>query len=189
MSNPEHPHSPDKSGKTGEDRIRQFVSLMRRLLQAGELYTKELNKRYRVSVPQLHCLLTIHENGPLPLSRIARQIMVNSSTVTGIIDRLEQKGLARRARKSHDRRVITIELTESGKKLAEAAPPPIPQKIINGLKKLPEEEMEQIVQDLRKLTRMLDDIEQSETYQRHLDTYESVPSTAVKPHDSETVPS
>ena len=131
------------------DLVKQIIYQTRRLIQARELYTKELNKRYSVTAAQLNCLLALYEDGPLPPSRIARHIMVNSSTVTGIIDRLEQKGLVKRTRTSPDRRVITIELTESGRVLAEKAPPPIQQKILDGLKKL-------IVEGLNMLTRMLD---------------------------------
>ncbi|MFP3869310.1 MAG: MarR family winged helix-turn-helix transcriptional regulator [Syntrophobacteria bacterium] len=189
MSTRDHPYPASSETETGSDRIKQFILLMRRLLQAGELYTKELNKRYRVSAPQLHCLLALHENGPLPPSRIARQIMVNSSTVTGIIDRLEQKALVRRARKSHDRRVITIELTEAGEKLARAAPSPIPQKIITGLKGLSDEEMEEIVRNLKKLTAMLDVMEKDREYHRAAtDTYESHPSH-FNLHNSESIDS
>ncbi|MBN2568060.1 MAG: MarR family transcriptional regulator [Deltaproteobacteria bacterium] len=42
----------------------------------------------------------------MPPSQIARQIMVKSSTVTGVIDRLEHNGLVKRTRISSDRRVI-----------------------------------------------------------------------------------
>jgi len=91
-----------------QDPIREIIYLIRRLMQAGELYTKELNKKYQVSAPQLNCLLARYENGPLNLSQIAKHIMVKSSTVTGIIDRLEQKMLVRRVRNSPDRRIITI---------------------------------------------------------------------------------
>lgn len=136
--------------------IRQIVWLIRRLVQAGELYTKELNKNYQVSAHQLNCLLVLHENGPLPPSKIATQIMINSSTVTGIIDRLEQKGLVHRTRTSPDRRVILIELTDKGRNLARSAPPPIQSKIIEGLKTLPEEEIRQIVLALTKLTDLLE---------------------------------
>jgi DNA-binding MarR family transcriptional regulator len=82
--------------------------------------------------------------------------MVKSSTVTGIIDRLEQKGLVLRLRNSPDRRVITIELTDAGKKLAQNAPPPLQRKIVEGLQNLPSNEIEQIVLSLTKLTHMLD---------------------------------
>jgi DNA-binding MarR family transcriptional regulator len=82
--------------------------------------------------------------------------MVNSSTVTGIIDRLEQKGLVARSRISTDRRVITVTLMDKGRQLAEHAPPPIQEKIVEGLQKLPPQEIEKIVQALTKLTYMLD---------------------------------
>lgn len=138
------------------DLVKEIIYQIRRLIQAKELYTKELNKKYQVSASQLNCLLALYENGPLPPSQIARRIMVKSSTVTGIIDRLEQKGLVQRTRTSRDRRVITVELTDSGTSLSEHAPPPIQQKIIEGLKRLPENEMKKIVHGLSMLTHMLD---------------------------------
>ena len=142
--------------ETPQDRVREIIYQIRRLMQAGELFTKELNKTYQVSAPQLHCLLALYEYGPLPPSQIARHIMVKSSTVTGIIDRLEQKGLVYRLRNSPDRRVITIQLTEAGKELAQNAPPPIQHKIVDGLRKLPEKEINQIILSLSKLTHLLD---------------------------------
>jgi len=69
---------------------------------------------------------------------------------------LEKKGLAERRRTSADRRVITIQLTEAGKKLAKNAPPPIQQKIIDGLKKTENNTKEQIVNSLNMLSAMLD---------------------------------
>jgi DNA-binding MarR family transcriptional regulator len=125
-------------------------------MQAGAYYTKELNKKYNVSAPQVACLLALLEDGPMALSQVARKIMVNSSTLTGIIDRLEQKGLVTRTRTSPDRRVITIELTEEGRKVAENAPPPVQLKIVEGLKQLNEQEREQIIQALSKLAEMID---------------------------------
>ena len=138
------------------DSIRDIIYLIRRLMQAGYLYTKELNKKYNVSAPQLNCLIALSENGPLPPSQIAKHIMVKSSTVTGVIDRLEQKGLARRVRNSRDRRVITIELTEAGESLTRNAPPPIQQKIVDGLGRRSTEQREQIRRNLSLLIEMLD---------------------------------
>ena len=135
---------------------KEIIYSIRRLMQAGELYTKELNKVYNISAAQLNCLMTLHESGPLSPSQIARYILVNSSTVTGIIDRLETKGLVKRLRISKDRRIITIELTKNGKALAENAPPPIQRKIIEGLDKLSTKDIDNIAATLIKLTDMLD---------------------------------
>jgi len=148
--------SPEILGDIHSIRTKDIIYSIRRLMQAGEHYTKELNKIYNVSAAQINCLLALHENGPLPPSQIAKHVMVNSSTITGIIDRLEKKDLVKRLRISRDRRVITVELTRTGKILAENAPSPIQQKIIDGLNKLSPSEMEHIALTLKRLTDMLD---------------------------------
>jgi len=126
-------------------RTKEIVYAIRRLMQAGEHYTKELNKIY-----------ALHENGPLSPSQIAKHVMVNSSTVTGIIDRLENKDLVKRLRISPDRRVVTVELTKAGEALAENAPPPIQQKIVDGLNSLSPKAIDEIALTLKRLTDMLD---------------------------------
>jgi len=146
----------DKQLPSAADRVREVVFLIRKLMQAGERYTKELNKKFNVSAPQVATLLALFEQGPMSPSLIARNIMVNSCSVTGIIDRLEQKGLVVRLRNSPDRRIVTVELTESGKRLAENAPPPIQHKIVEGLMLLDDANMESIVQSLTRLTEMID---------------------------------
>jgi DNA-binding MarR family transcriptional regulator len=153
-TNDDNPNAKDKVFPS--DQTRQIIFSIRRLIQASEIYSKELNKKYQISAAQLNCILTLYEHGPLPPSKIARHMMVKSSTVTGVVDRLEKKGLAERIRNSPDRRMITIQLTEGGKRLAENAPPPIQQKIIDGLKQTENVKKEQIVNALIMLTGMLD---------------------------------
>jgi DNA-binding MarR family transcriptional regulator len=142
--------------KASQDKVREIIFLIRKLIHGEKLYTKELNIKYSITAAQLNCLLALHENGPLPPSQIAKHMMVNSSTVTGVIDRLEQKGLVVRKRNSSDRRIINVELTPDGQNMAQSAPPPIQQRVVDGLQKLSSEELDQIVHSLAKLTRMLD---------------------------------
>ena len=137
-------------------RTKEIVFAIRRLMQAGEHYTKKLNKIYNVSAAQVNCLIALHEHGPLSPSQIAKHVMVNSSTITGIIDRLEKKDLVRRLRISTDRRVVTVELTGGGQVLAQNAPPPIQQKLIDGLHKLSQNEIDEIASTLKGLIDMLD---------------------------------
>ena len=136
--------------------IEEIVFQIRRLIQAEEYHTKALNKTYQVSSPQLNCLMALLKKGPLPPSQIARQILVESSTVTGIIDRLEQKGFVQRIRSSKDRRKISIELTDSGRRLISYAPPPIQLKLHDGLKQLPLRDLEMILEGIYMLTKLLD---------------------------------
>lgn len=139
------------------DSVRWIIWYLRRLVQAGDIYSRQLSKEFQVSQPQLSCLLALHEYGPLSLSKLAKYILVKPSTVTGIIDRLEQKAYVTRTRSSLDRRVVTIELTLSGQEFVAAAPPPIPQSIARGLHKLPLTETKDIVKSLATLVAMLEE--------------------------------
>lgn len=139
-----------------QGKIKEIIFLIRKLVQGAELYTKELSRNHSITSAQLNCLLALYENGPLPPSQVAKHMMVRSSTVTGVIDRLEVKELVKRERNSPDRRIINIRLTERGKKIAEIAPPPIQQRVIEGLQKLPLKELDEIIFSLSKLTKMLD---------------------------------
>ena len=142
--------------KSSPDMVKEIIFLIRKLMHGAEMYTKELNKKYSITSAQLNCLVALYENEPLPPSQIAKHMMVKSSTVTGVIDRLERKGLVTRQRNSPDRRIINIQLTPDGKKMAKIAPPPIQQRVVDGLQQLNPKELNQIILSLTKLTKMLD---------------------------------
>lgn len=136
---------------------RRVIWLLRKLVQASELYSKYLQKNYGVTQHQLACLLALFDSGPLPESKIAQTILVKPSTITGIIDRLEQKGLVARERSVRDRRIVYIQSTDAGNELVKQAPPPIQKAIINGLKNLSEQENIKVVKSLETLVSMLEE--------------------------------
>ena len=55
---------------------------------------------------------------PLPPNQIAERLIISRATVTGLLDSLERRGYVRRAPHSSDRRMLLIELTESGRQVA-----------------------------------------------------------------------
>lgn len=60
-------------------------------------------------------LIFLAVNGPVIPSRIAEELQVPSPTVTGLLDRLEAEDLARRERHPVDRRMLVVELTDTGR--------------------------------------------------------------------------
>lgn len=84
--------------------------------------TKGLAGRYGLTGPQLAVVKMLEPVGKLSLSELSALIRSRNSTVTGIIDRMEREGLVVRRRSDHDRRVINIELTAKGQKLASGIP-------------------------------------------------------------------
>ena len=74
------------------------------------------------SVPQWLPLFKAHKGGANTVAELARQCTIDISTMTRLLDRLEQKGLCRRERSAVDRRVVQIVLTPEGRAVAERVP-------------------------------------------------------------------
>lgn len=78
--------------------------------------------QYGVTPPQMEILTVLGKEGGVPLNRLSERLCCACSNVTGIVDRLERDGLVKRERSSDDRRVITLQLTDEGRKLWEGIP-------------------------------------------------------------------
>jgi MarR family transcriptional regulator, organic hydroperoxide resistance regulator len=59
----------------------------------------------------------------LATSSIGERLQQVGGTLTGVLDRMEERGLVRRERDSRDRRIWRIWLTDAGKELEEVLPP------------------------------------------------------------------
>ena len=68
-----------------------------------------------VSMTHLQVLWRLEESGELPMSRLAEFLAVSDSNATGLIDRMEERGLVTRIRVSDDRRVVLVRLTPAGR--------------------------------------------------------------------------
>src|SRR5438034_1844235 len=72
---------------------------------------------FDLSPVQCHVLHLIEPGRPLPMSRLADTLSCDASNVTGLVDRLESRGLVRRQPSPQDRRVKVLQLTPSGSRL------------------------------------------------------------------------
>ena len=83
-----------------------------------------------LSFQQAMALGHLDADEPLPMSSLAGALQCDNSNVTGIVDRLEARGLIERRPSPKDRRVKLLVLTEEGARLRESAyrqmttPPP-----------------------------------------------------------------
>jgi DNA-binding MarR family transcriptional regulator len=101
--------------------------------------------------PQQAIALRILGAGPRPMGELARILACDSSNVTGITDRLEERGLVRRQPGERDRRVKMLVLTDEGERMRTeitkllAEPPP-------GIASLPAEDQRALRDILRRAT-------------------------------------
>ena len=74
-------------------------------MQANKPRFMALAQEMRLAPMQLHALRLIEPGGPMPMSSLAGMLFCDNSNVTGIVDRLEARGLIERRTAEHDRRV------------------------------------------------------------------------------------
>lgn len=77
----------------------------------------------KLTAPQLSVLIVLREKDGVSINELAAEMYFGTATMTGVIDRLEKAGLARRQRHPEDRRVINVFLTTSGKNLCKTVVP------------------------------------------------------------------
>ena len=68
---------------------------------------------------QGHTLRLLDPDKPVPMSVVADHLVCDASNVTGIVDKLEARGLIARQNAGHDRRVKMLVVTEKGRALQE----------------------------------------------------------------------
>jgi DNA-binding MarR family transcriptional regulator len=84
---------------------------MRDASAKGVLYSQTVADRLGVNSTDLECLDFIALRGPLTAGEIAEAAGLTTGAITGVIDRLEQAGFARRQRDEQDRRKVLVALT------------------------------------------------------------------------------
>ena len=135
---------------------KEIVLAIRRMTRAMYLDSKQMVKNFGLSNPQCLVLKAIDTNGPSSLVELSRYLNVSSANMTGLVDRLEKKGLVRRCRKEGDRRITIVELTEAGMPLSRSVPDPIEEKLINGLGDVSVDVLKKITQAIQEVVVLLD---------------------------------
>lgn len=146
--------------RLAEVKVRYDLSVLqslRRIIRAVSLYSHQLAATYKITAPQLVCLLTIVNEGCLHPSTLSKRVFLSASTVVGILDRLDEKGLITRQRDHNDRRLINVQATPKGEELVTQAPSPLPSALANALMQLPELEQATIALSLERVVNLMEE--------------------------------
>lgn len=131
---------------------------IRKIVRSINLESKKIQKEYGVSIPQVLCLSYLKQSEGFQSTQgeIRKFLNLNSSTINGIIHRLEKKGYLARLPKSGDKRVVKIALTTSGDQLLEQIPSLLHEQLSARLRQLEQEELEAVLKSLDTLVYLLD---------------------------------
>lgn len=136
--------------------VAEIMDNIRRVFQVVNEQSKRVERETGLTGPQVWGIKVIAEQGTIRVSDLAKKMYLHPTTVVGIIDRLEKRGLVSRSRSQDDRRVVDVALTDEGRTLVKTSPEAASNKITRGLESLSTSELTVIHQGLDQLTDILD---------------------------------
>src|SRR3989337_1690037 len=141
--------------KTRSDMIAGVFHNIRRVIQVGQGYSKRAQRGGGLTGPQLWAIRVLSESAAIGVADPARQMYLQPSTVVGILDRLEAKGLAVRIRSKQDHRVVDVKLTGKGKAIAVRSPAVAQGLLLKGLEELSGHDLRVVSEGLKSLVGIL----------------------------------
>ena len=140
-----------------EDRLDlRVLSAIRRIMRATDMFSRRLATTQGITAPQLLCLSRVTQTGGITIKDLARDIYLSPSTVVGIVDRLEARGLVERVRSKPDKRLVRVTPTEAAKVLVEQSPSPLHENLVSGFRELPEGDQRRITAAVEDLVAILE---------------------------------
>ncbi len=129
---------------------------LRRIMRATDVQSRRLAAEHSITGPQVICLQTLADDGPMTATALAKLVHLSNSTVVGILDRLEQKDLIARQRSTTDRRQILVHATDTGRELLARVPSPLQQRLASGLGRLPVREQVELATAIERICELLE---------------------------------
>lgn len=99
-----------------------FPTVLRELLRTHQAllsYAASHVHKLDLTLPQFDVIITLGNTPGMPFKKLGEQTLITKGTLTGVISRLEDKGLVQRVASESDGRSQIIQLTASGNDLFE----------------------------------------------------------------------
>ncbi|MGC6478790.1 MAG: MarR family winged helix-turn-helix transcriptional regulator [Flavobacteriaceae bacterium] len=131
----------------------KLMTGIRKIVRAINLESKRVQKELDISIPQLLTLKYLQDcdDYKSTMKEIKGFLSLNASTVTGIVSRLEQKGLIARLPDPKDKRSTPIILTSKGNEVLIQSNESLHERISKNLEVIDEDEFSRIINSLETL--------------------------------------
>jgi DNA-binding MarR family transcriptional regulator len=101
-------------GSQALERVNRLADIILSLQRCFILRLSEELSKGEISFPQFFLLMHLAEGKPLSITDIAARMEHTTAAATGLVDRLESLGYAKRFHCPEDRRKVHVEITKSG---------------------------------------------------------------------------
>ena len=128
--------------------ITASLNAIRRIFRILRLSSSATEKAHGVSLAQLFVLHELARGGPYSLADLAGRTATDPSSVSVVVARLVERGLAERAASTVDARRAEVAITAEGRALLRKTPVPAQQRLIAAIAVLPKAERQALAASL-----------------------------------------
>lgn len=136
--------------------VRAVLDGVRRIVQSLRESSRWAEKYLGMTGAQLFVLQQLDEAPAQSLNDLAARTHTHQSSVSTIVARLVDQGFVTRTRSPRDGRTIELHLSSRGRKLVTRAPNAAQQRLIKGIRELPQAQRRGLATSLAALARAMD---------------------------------
>lgn len=159
VSGTAEPHGPDGSGPRPRSELYTELQNDGQRLAVGLVrLLHRMSERSGMNPTDFQCYTLLRVSGSMTPGEIADSLRLSTGSVTGVIDRMEARGLVERAPHPLDRRKIAVRLVEGAERLAARTAPGMREVMTAMHEDYPAEDLEVIVGWLNQVNAVLDEL-------------------------------
>jgi DNA-binding MarR family transcriptional regulator len=98
------------------ERFFRSIRLLAQCYQAFEQFSNADVRRTKLTPSQFDIIATLGNTEGMTFRDLGERTLITKGTLTGVIDRLEERGLVKRVAQTDDRRCTLVRLTEAGQR-------------------------------------------------------------------------
>jgi DNA-binding MarR family transcriptional regulator len=106
------------SKRSRNELIAEFIDVIRESQTATDMLDHAIADYVGLDRTAYRCLDILDRDGPMTAGRLAARARLSPGAMTALLDRLEERGFARRRRDTQDRRRVLVEVTPELRKRA-----------------------------------------------------------------------
>ncbi|GGN55854.1 MarR family winged helix-turn-helix transcriptional regulator [Oceanobacillus indicireducens] len=137
--------------------LKSFVVLMKASKTLEEMVKKDI-AAHGMKLSDFSILEALYHKGRQTIKQISEAVLINTGSITYVIDKLEKNELLRRTNCKDDRRVIYIEITDKGKEVMNEVFPKHQARIEEVFEGISEEHKEILIETIKTVGKRAGDL-------------------------------
>jgi DNA-binding MarR family transcriptional regulator len=129
--------APDIAPSDNNQLAREVLGKFRVVFSSIKKHFREIENQCGVSGAQVWAMWEISRTPGMRVTELAKTLSVHQSTISNLLDKIEERGMLRKERPRDDQRSVHLYLTESGYEIMRRAPKPMSGILPDALQRLP----------------------------------------------------